>query len=90
MSAHPPFCFFDAATAQDSPLFLIGGTYLCQVHARCAGCQVPLLEVIGPVVSCPCEDYNYGQHEENLYCSMECMENSHPEPPDREPKEEEG
>ena len=88
MSQPAPSCFFDAATAQDSPLFLIGGTWLCQVHARCAGCQVPLIETLGSPVSCVCEDYGASLHEEALWCSVECMDSSHPEPPEREPEEE--
>ena len=88
MSQPAPSCFFDAATAQDSPLFLIGGTWLCQVHARCAGCRVPLIELLSPPVSCSFDDYGYLGHEESLFCSLPCMEEAHPEPPERDPEEE--
>ena len=77
MSQPIPTCFWDRITAQDSPLFLIGGTYLCQVHARCAGCQMPLLEILGHPVTCVCDEYSYQGHEELLLCSLECMEKAH-------------
>ena len=89
--SHPaPTCFWDSATAQDSPLFLIGGTWLCQVHARCAVCQVPLIETLDSPVSCVCDDYGAcNGHDEALWCSVKCMDASHPEPPEREPEPEE-
>ena len=51
---------------------------------RCAGCQrvLPLAESVG----CACHKYGYGGHEDQGWCSMRCLEASHPEPP--EPEEE--
>ena len=90
MSQSAPQCFWQDATAQDSPLFLISGTWLCQLHARCFHCAMPLLEILGSPIRCVC-DADYGVlegHAEALWCSITCMESSHPEPPEQEPEEE--
>lgn len=75
-------CFFDdlPGTVQ------VMNTWLCESHAMCATCLKSLEKVKAPV-SCNCIDYVYLGHEELLYCSMDCMEEAHPEPLDQDSEE---
>ena len=73
MSQSAPRCVYDART--DTPLFLIGGAWHCQTHAKCATCGMPLVELDGPAFKC-LDD----AHEDLGWCSWDCLEAMHPEP----------
>ena len=67
-------CFFD-----DLPgTVLVNGAYLCESHAICSTCLQSLATVQAPVM-CVCHDYGYAGHEELMWCSLEHMEEAHPE-----------
>lgn len=66
--------------------YLVDNTWLCERHAHCAQCNALLHENLAPV-GCVCADYGYSQHEEALYCSMECMETAHEVPTDSDDEE---
>ena len=76
-----PTCVFDALPASAAPLFLIDGLWLCSLHAQCATCHLPLIENVGNPkgIGCVCHNYGYSGHEEDMFCSVECMDAAHPD-----------
>ena len=70
-----PPCFID-----DQPsVGLVAGAWVCVAHSQCARCGADLRENLAPV-GCVCHDYGYSGHEDDLWCSLDCLELSHPEP----------
>lgn len=88
MSDPVPTCFWLDATAEQTPLHLVNGVYLCTAHAKCTRCAKPLIENVPPQgIACHCEDYGQYGHDEYLFCSRDCLEAAHdgPEPEEEEP-----
>ena len=54
---------------------LVNDTALCDSHAMCHRCLRPLTE---KGITCACADYGYEGDQEKLWCSLECMDTSHP------------
>ena len=92
MSQSPPCCVLDGLQASEAVLTLLDGAWYCVLHAKCATCGQPFSENLSTprFITCSCEDYGVlNGHEELAWCSVECMELAHPEPPDRDPELEE-
>ena len=91
MSTPTPCCIIDGLRADAAILTELDGAWYCSPHAKCAACGKPFCENVGKpsFVTCSCSDYGSYGHEEMAYCSVECLDSSHPEPPDRDPEPEE-
>jgi len=59
-----------------------------QREVDCAQCGRYLDPEDRETVGCRCEKYGYGGHEDSYWCSVSCMEDSHPDPPDVDPEDE--
>ena len=91
MSQSPPCCIVDGLQASEAVLTLLDGAWYCAAHAQCATCGQPFSENLGSprFIPCVCADYGWCGHEEQAWCSMDCLELAHLEPPDRDPNPEE-
>ena len=92
MSTPTPCCVVDGLQANEAVLTLLDGAWYCSTHAKCATCGQPFSENASTpcFITCPCNDYGSYGHEEQAWCSVECLDAAHPEPPDRDLEQEEG
>ena len=59
----------------DAGTKLLNGVALCESHAVCGEC---LKELTDTGLTCACAEFGYLGDEEKLYCSLECLDASHP------------
>ena len=91
MSTPTPCCVRDGLRADEAVLTELDGAWYCATHAQCAACGQPFSENLASprFITCVCADDGYSAHEESAWCSVECIDGAHPEPPDRDPEPEE-